>query len=249
MKLAFSTSSPFRRRPLPRTLQIALAAASCAVLSAQSAPPCGSGRGGDSGLAAEYRSWNPNWNATSCVDARDRGSKGLVYQRSTAHKPAKASKKEFDRGSRMLAQGRVAEALDRLREAVRLDPLFVDAHAELGEALARSGQLADAEAEFERAIALEPNSAILYSSLAAVLMVLARPADAERAARRSVELDPGSIKASYLLAVAQVLQNRVTPQTIRDLRAAAAVYENAGYYLKLAETVSSAGQEGPEVQR
>ena len=47
-------------------------------------------------------------------------------------------------GGSLLLQGRVAEAIPHLQEALRLDPSHAEAHSNLGVALARRGQTAEA---------------------------------------------------------------------------------------------------------
>lgn len=70
--------------------------------------------------------------------------------------------------------GRAAEAITHYRAALRMQPASVEAHSDLGSALAKDGRFDPAIAEFEAALRLAPDCAICRANLA-----IARGQDAE----------------------------------------------------------------------
>jgi len=91
--------------------------------------------------------------------------------------------------------GRLADAIARLREAVTLDPDFCDARINLGNALLDAGDPQAALPHYQKALALDPASASAHNNLGNLYRELRRPADAIAAYRRALELDPGHARA------------------------------------------------------
>jgi len=65
------------------------------------------------------------------------------------------AKFNLDSGTQLLKQGKVAEALVQLRQAVAADPTYADAHLALADALSQQGNAADAALERQKAAALD----------------------------------------------------------------------------------------------
>ncbi len=63
-------------------------------------------------------------------------------------------------GIEQLKRNQIAAAIEKFREAVRLDPNSADAHYQLGAALEKRGALAEARAEFDTAKRLRRNRVI-----------------------------------------------------------------------------------------
>ncbi len=89
-----------------------------------------------------------------------------------------------------LQTGRNAEAVERLREAVRLGPGQPGAHNNLGEALRRVGRLEEAADSFRTAIERWPEYAAAHFNLGMLLHRLGRAGEAEASVRRALELAP-----------------------------------------------------------
>jgi tetratricopeptide (TPR) repeat protein len=87
-----------------------------------------------------------------------------------------------------LSADRYDEAISSFREAVRLQPIFADAHAWLGYALSRRGDLDEAAVQFSAALKLRPNDPKFLSERDAVLNRLERPSEA--ASRPTKALHP-----------------------------------------------------------
>src|SRR5262249_54888470 len=64
---------------------------------------------------------------------------------------------------------RTADALPQFERALQLDPLYADAHNNLGNALAELGRIDDAVPHWQRAIELNPNMKAAHGWLATAL--------------------------------------------------------------------------------
>src|SRR5262249_12408085 len=80
----------------------------------------------------------------------------------------------------LLQQGRVEQAAEQFREAVRIDPAYAKGWVNLGVVQARQGQASDAEQSYREALRLQPGFAEAHENLS---RVLAQQGKAEEAAR------------------------------------------------------------------
>ncbi|MBI5901338.1 MAG: tetratricopeptide repeat protein [Rhodocyclales bacterium] len=87
-------------------------------------------------------------------------------------------------------QGRVAEALVAMQEAIRLAPENSEAHYTLGLILDNLGRHPDAELSYRRALHLQPEFAEAHSNLGQILYDFGRLTEAEDSLRRAQELRP-----------------------------------------------------------
>jgi tetratricopeptide (TPR) repeat protein len=156
---------------------------------------------------------------------------GVVSARTLAHKPLQSARKEFDRGVQAEQRGQNSEAIRRFTQAVRLDPNYVEAEADLGMLYSKTEQPEKAIEVFDRALAIEPNWALLSGAKASALVMLSRWEEAEQAARRAVRLNPRSVESNYMLGLALLMQNKITPETARYLEVAASQYPKAREHL------------------
>ncbi|MDE2150940.1 MAG: tetratricopeptide repeat protein [Betaproteobacteria bacterium] len=108
----------------------------------------------------------------------------------------------FEQGTRLLGQGRAAEAAALLRAAVALQPGMAEAHANLALALERGGGGDDAaRAHHLRALALAPARDEAWCNYGAFLERDKQYAQAEQAYREALRLAPGSAAAWSNLGV------------------------------------------------
>ena len=106
------------------------------------------------------------------------------------------------RGVRLAEQGRLDEAMESFREAMRLDRRLTAAHYNLGNALVAAGRGAEACAAYRSAIAIEPNFSLGFRNLGLALLETDDVDGAVRALRQAVELDPQDTGAVSSLAIA-----------------------------------------------
>jgi tetratricopeptide (TPR) repeat protein len=168
---------------------------------------------------------------------------GGISARTLVHKHSKAAVKAFTQGLRAWNKGQSDQALRQFGEAVRLDPGYVEARANLGAVYAKTARPKEALDEYEQALTLEPNLAVLHSNKAAALVMLSRWEAAEQAARRAVQLDPESIDASYMLGIALMKQGKITPETAARLAVAAKTNPRARAFLTEVEAYLAAESE------
>ncbi len=103
-------------------------------------------------------------------------------------------------GASLGAQGRHADALPWLDQALRRRPGSLPAHYNRALALLAVGRAADARADLESVVGAKPDFAAAWTALARALAMLGDVAGAERAFRRPLALNPGSADALYNLA-------------------------------------------------
>lgn len=133
---------------------------------------------------------------------------GFVSLHELQHTPSKRAVRAALEAQRFSQAKDLPRAIERLEEAVRIDPEFRDAHTNLGAQYAHAGRIADALAELRRALEIGPPDAIIYSNLAWAHLALHQPIEAEAFARKAVALDPSNAKAQFLLRQCEVLVQR-----------------------------------------
>jgi tetratricopeptide (TPR) repeat protein len=115
--------------------------------------------------------------------------------------PAKA-RKEFERASKLAAEGKSAEAIEHLRSAIALYPDFVMAHNDLGAQLLEQGDLDEAAEELHRAIELNPKAFNPFLNLGIVLIRQHKFSEAAETLKTAVSLSSNSPAARLYLGEA-----------------------------------------------
>src|SRR5690606_23837421 len=103
----------------------------------------------------------------------------------------------FNLANSLTALGRTEAALERYRQAVEVDPEYVEAWNNLGAALASAGELEEAREAFEIAIRLVPNYADALYNVADTLDEMDRPAEARTYWARYLDADRESPWADH----------------------------------------------------
>jgi len=107
-------------------------------------------------------------------------------------------------GNLLLRQGRMAEAIDHLKEAVKLNPGLAQSRNNLGNVLLRQGRVSEAVEQFETAVKVAPTDALAHANLSAALFQAGRMADAIEQDQEALRIDPDCAVAHYYWAVALV---------------------------------------------
>jgi tetratricopeptide (TPR) repeat protein len=105
--------------------------------------------------------------------------------------------------------GRIDDAVVRYKRVLLLKPDCVDAHNNLGVALAQLGRIEEAVAHYERALVLKPDSAGVISNLGAALVQLGRIDEAVKYYERALVLKPDNAGVLSNLGVALVHLGRI----------------------------------------
>jgi tetratricopeptide (TPR) repeat protein len=101
-------------------------------------------------------------------------------------------------------RGDLSRAEAELRAAIRVDPFFPPAYANLADVLRATGQARDDEAEqvLRAGLSRAPSNAGLRHALGLALVRLQRRDEALTELRRAAQLEPGNVRFGYVYAVA-----------------------------------------------
>lgn len=116
-----------------------------------------------------------------------------------------------------LAEGRVAAAIRRFENALRLDPNFVEALNGLGVAYGQTGRYAEAVESFRSALASGPAAAHVLNNLGYAQMKLGQLDEASMSLARSIELDPTNARTNEnLRLLAQARESAMLAQATKS---------------------------------
>jgi Flp pilus assembly protein TadD len=109
-------------------------------------------------------------------------------------------------GNILFQQGRIPEAIEQYRKALRINPRMSEAHNNLGLALAETGHAEEAIDEYEMALKLNPHFATAQENLGYALIQAGRTDEAVIHYEEALKVDPGSVEARARLAEMQALR-------------------------------------------
>jgi tetratricopeptide (TPR) repeat protein len=104
------------------------------------------------------------------------------------------------------AQGRVDEAIDQFRKAVKIKPGYAEAYYNMGFAFKLQDNLDKAIDCFSRALEIKPDYADAHNNLGLALRLKGNVAEAIEHFRKSIDFDADNYRAHYNLAQALRLQ-------------------------------------------
>ena len=107
----------------------------------------------------------------------------------------------FELGIKFLNKGNLRQAIEKLKEAVKLDPSFSLAHYFLGDAFAVIGDFENAETNFRSAIRLQPDYAVAYNDLGNTLAAQGNLEDAMAQYIIAIERKPDYFEAYINLGI------------------------------------------------
>ncbi len=111
------------------------------------------------------------------------------YEKSIALKPN--SKVYSNMGTIYFETGRIADAINAYKNAIKYDPRFVDARRNLGSAYAMSKQYDLALREYQEALKYDPNNATITLYIGTVYRDMGDTANAKIWLEKAYQLDPG----------------------------------------------------------
>jgi tetratricopeptide (TPR) repeat protein len=103
----------------------------------------------------------------------------------------------YTTGTRLLQDNRLEEAERYLKEAIDLDPLFVDAMDHLGMVYRRQNRLDEAEEMYLRSIAINDRNIVPYQNLAIVYKLKNRLNDAFELYKKMIDIDKDNPEPYY----------------------------------------------------
>jgi predicted CXXCH cytochrome family protein len=138
------------------------------------------------------------------LDAAQRATRERAYAEWRASELASAERAEsrVNLGSAAAERHEMAEARAQFRAALKLDPLFVPAWADLAGLEQTLGDEAQGGALLEQALRQQPGNAMLLHLRALWLIRNDRLAEALEPLRRAAAAEPGEVRYAYVYAVA-----------------------------------------------
>lgn len=147
-------------------------------------------------------------------------------------------------GFALWQQGKLGEAEQEIRRAIRLNPGYAEAHNNLGYILWQQGRAGEAERELGEAVRLKPDYADAHIQMGNILLAQSRPAEAEEAYRGAVRSRPDYPEAYFNLGVALSVQGKLAEAEAQYRQA---VRLNPGYadaHNNLGEVLGGQGRHG-----
>jgi tetratricopeptide (TPR) repeat protein len=133
------------------------------------------------------------------IVSNPRPIEGLVSIDELRHPVSKKARQEAYDAQRLARANKISKAIAKLEDAIRIDPLYRDAHLNLGVQYAMLGRVAEARAQFQKALDIGPPVAAIYFDLALSSARLREFSDAEKYARKTLDLDPNHKLAQAVL--------------------------------------------------
>jgi tetratricopeptide (TPR) repeat protein len=143
------------------------------------------------------------------------------------HKIPAQAQKLFNKGEQALSKRNLPEAREFYRQAIALDPEFVDAYNELGATESAMGQYAEAAEQFQKAIDIAPENQLALPNLSIVLAKMKRFHEAGEVARRALKVVPGSGRIHYILAASIIEEHGSPEEAIEHMKRAASEIPSA----------------------
>jgi tetratricopeptide (TPR) repeat protein len=149
------------------------------------------------------------------LQALERYEEATYYLLAATRLDANLPRAEFALGARYKEIGFLAQAVERFRKVIELEPKNATAWDALGQVLRdRDGSEADAEAAFQNAVDLEPANTAYLVDLADMQDTNNKKMQAESVFRRALALAPGS--AEVVASLGAFLVNNPTNAARRD---------------------------------
>jgi len=161
----------------------------------------------------------------------------------------------YDLGLVLHSAGRLPEAVDHYREAIRLNPALAGAHYNLGIALAGVGRNAEAIIQYRETLRIEPGNAEARNNLGIALGQGGRAAEAIAQFQSALQERPGFADAHYNLGTALLRAGRIAEaiaqyrEAIRIEPGNADAHNNLGWALKAQGRTSEASVQLEEAAR
>jgi len=145
------------------------------------------------------------FNVLSHPESRDSYDKDISQGTDVKKMDAKEiSRRLAARGSQLMREGKMAEAVETLKTAIDHDKNNARAHYFYGQVIGRiSGKERDALRHLEQAISIEPGNATMMAEAAALSLAAGMKTRALRHAQEALTLDPTNSKATEIISQAE----------------------------------------------
>jgi len=127
---------------------------------------------------------------------------GMTLWQDVVQKAPQKARGYNNLGNAMLERGELVEAIKHYREALRINPTFVEAHNNLGTVLLKRGELGEAMTHYREALRINPASVDSHNGLGIAMTKRGEPGKAMTHYREALRINPASVDAHYNLGVA-----------------------------------------------
>jgi tetratricopeptide (TPR) repeat protein len=143
------------------------------------------------------------------------------------HKVPGPALKLYNKAEQAAAKHNLPQARDYYRQALALDPEYVDAYIELGATESALGEHAESAKLYRKALEIAPEHPIALSNLSIVLAKLHQFQEAGEVARRALKVAPGSGRVHYILAACLIEEHGDIDEAIDHLQKSASEVPSA----------------------
>jgi len=156
----------------------------------------------------------------------------IVSVHELSHRVPRAAQAEMNKANKARLKQGCDDAVEHLRNAVRIDPDYVAARNNLATCLMDTDPVS-AAAELEKAIEIDPHHAMLFHNLALAYLVSNKLEAAERAARNALNLDGILTRSRVVLGIVLVQEQKYTAEALAYLESGRQEYPIAGMFSAL----------------
>jgi tetratricopeptide (TPR) repeat protein len=172
----------------------------------------------------------PDMSAAPASPAPANSGTGTVSYYRLKHKVPKEATKEFNSAMAATQKGQKEEAIGHLEKALKIDPLFMEAHNNLAARYVEKADIKKAAYHFQRASELDPGNAVVFSNYSTVLLAMGQAEEALAAARTSVRLNPTSVRGRYALGMALATTGEDFAEALHNLELAEGEFPRAAMF-------------------
>jgi Tfp pilus assembly protein PilF len=138
-------------------------------------------------------------------------SGNVVSATETAQQVPVPARKEYERATRLLNEGKTQEGIERLKQALAIYPDYLAARNDLGVQYLKLNRFAEATEQFEVAIEINPRAYNPRLNLGIVLLKLKKYNDATEHLNRAVAIDSSKPASHLYLGIALVETDELAP--------------------------------------
>ena len=131
----------------------------------------------------------------------------------------------FNLGCKLAQEGRLHDATEHLRQAVRINPNYAHSHKELGDVLFKTGDVASAMVQYREAVRIKPDYTIAYKNLGDALVKMNQDSKAMELYKMALNTNPNYADAHFALGNA-LLRTGQTTEAIEQFEQAILIDPN-----------------------
>jgi len=120
---------------------------------------------------------------------------GMTLWQDVVEKAPQKARGYNNLGNAMAQRGELVEAIKHYREALRINPAYVDAHNNLGNAMTQRGELVEAVKHYREALRINPAYVDAHNNLGNAMTLRGELVEAMKYYREALRINPASVDA------------------------------------------------------